>query len=757
MATARDSYREYYTERLWDWVPAIHRELDALEGGDSLRALLTAIASQAAVARRSQDRLWDDMYVELADDWAVPYIADLVATRLVSALNPRARRADVAKTIYYRRRKGTLTVLEQLVADIGGWDGKVVEEFRRLGRYRHGLDGPALIGRVTGTPEGGLADLRSVRGARLAGDPFDEFHYTPEMRRPRGRQGLRAISTLAFHLCRLQSVAFQGVQPQRVRDLPGSRDFYTFDPSGRDVPLFSADVPSRDWAAWCTAQEWELPRVIDCRLLNESVFVIGDEEIAWVLDTGPNGAPIASLAQRQSAAADLRRLVGQRFDQRATLSRVLAGMPQAATLTTPGVLAGLLSRALVPDCGSAALLPAAGGLAAFGSPVLQVRILGSPSSAREGIRGADLDGWPTPVVADVDLLVDPARGRFLFDTGTGDPQDLRVDYRTGQAGPIGAGALSRQTGTTPATVHWQQRSTAAGVPATGILQIDDSSTFVAPPNQTGIVASIVRAADGQRPYVWLQADWRLGASGSNRELRLEGLWIGAQPAASLRLEGDFHTVALRWCTLDPGGLDAMGAPLPPCPLVIAGTIDKLVIENCILPGLRLDGANAGVDTIEIRDSIVDAGQAGSDGVAAPRASLLMERCTVIGPDLSALGVDVEKLDASDSLIAARADVTDLQNGCFRFSARGQGSRVPHPYASHIIDDLQRLFASRRFGDPAYGTLSALAPVDLLRGAEEGCEIGAFCAERNPIRFDSLRTKAEEYMPFGRLAAFPMEN
>ena len=104
MAIARDRYREYYTERLWDWVPAIHRELDALEAGDSLRALLSAVASQAAVARRSQDRLWDDMYVELADDWAIPYIAELVATRLVSALNPRARRADVAKTIYYRRR-----------------------------------------------------------------------------------------------------------------------------------------------------------------------------------------------------------------------------------------------------------------------------------------------------------------------------------------------------------------------------------------------------------------------------------------------------------------------------------------------------------------------------------------------------------------------------------------------------------------------------------------------------------------------------
>ena len=107
MATARDHYRKYFAERLWDWVPAVYHELDAVQGGDSFRALLKAIGSQSAVAKRSQDRLWDDMFVELSDDWAVPYIAQLVATRLVSALNPRARRADVAKTIYFRRRNGT--------------------------------------------------------------------------------------------------------------------------------------------------------------------------------------------------------------------------------------------------------------------------------------------------------------------------------------------------------------------------------------------------------------------------------------------------------------------------------------------------------------------------------------------------------------------------------------------------------------------------------------------------------------------------
>ena len=765
MSTARDHYREYFAERLWDWVPAYHRELDALEGGDSLRALLRAIGAEAAVAKRSQDRLWDDMFVELADDWAVPYIAELVATRLVSALNPRARRADVAKTIYYRRRKGTLAVLEQLVADMSGWNGKVVEQFRRLARMRHGLDGAARAGRVTLTPEGGLADLRSVRGARLAGDPFDEFHYTPEMRRPRGRLGLRGICTLGFHLYRLQSVEFNGVLPRRVNNLAGTRDGFTMDPSGRDVPLFASDAPlhdlsvsptqppSRNWASWRSADEWALPREIDCRLLNEALLQIADQEIAWIL----NGAPIANLVDRQNAAADLRRLVGQRFTGRDTLRRVLAGMPEAATLTAPGVLAGLFDRALIAECGSAALLPGASGQAAFGEPAMQVGFLAAPPVVRERTRGAKLETWPTPVVPEVDLLIDPARGRFLFDTGAADPDDLRVRYRVGMAGRIGAGAFAREIDPAPAAVHWQQRSSAAGVPVNGIAEVDDSSSFDSPPDQLAIVDTTLRAAEGQRPYLRLLADWRLSAAGSNRTLRLDGLWIGARPGGNLRLGGDWGRVTLRYCTLDPGGLDAMGGVLPPCELVVTGSIDQLVIERCILPSLRLQGANAGIDLITLSDSIVDATRPGSTGIAAPHSHLVMARCTAIGADIDALCIDVESLNATDTLVAGRADVTDLQSGCFRFGARGPLSRVPTPYASHIVDDLERLFASRRFGDPAYATLAARAPAALMTGSEIGSEIGAFCDERWPIKFDSLRTKVEEYMPFGRLPSYILEN
>ncbi len=138
----RDHYEIYYADKLWNLLPAVYRAQDSAELDQlgPLHELINRIGVQAAILRRSMDRLWEDQSIETADDWIVPYIADLLATRLVSSLDERGQRLDVAKTIYYRRRKGTVAVLEELASNITGWEVRVVEFFRRLGRTRHGFD-----------------------------------------------------------------------------------------------------------------------------------------------------------------------------------------------------------------------------------------------------------------------------------------------------------------------------------------------------------------------------------------------------------------------------------------------------------------------------------------------------------------------------------------------------------------------------------------------------------------------------------------
>src|SRR5690606_38448295 len=119
---AADGFERYYTEKLWEWIPEVYRDADGRAdnpGKGTLRALIELIAGQAAIIRRDIDRLGDDQQITLADDWAVPYIGDLLGTRPVSEQNRRGQRIAVARTIHYRRRKGTVPVLEALIHDIG--------------------------------------------------------------------------------------------------------------------------------------------------------------------------------------------------------------------------------------------------------------------------------------------------------------------------------------------------------------------------------------------------------------------------------------------------------------------------------------------------------------------------------------------------------------------------------------------------------------------------------------------------------------
>jgi hypothetical protein len=276
-----DGYDTYYAERLWQLLPAVYRtaDTDSFNAPGPLRELLNRIGTQVAVVRRSMDRLWADQSIETCDDWVIPYIGDLLGANLADNLDARAQRLDVAKTIHYRRRKGTVQILEELALDVTGWTAYVVEGFRRLGRTRHGLDpavGPVafpqasaadvsqllqtegLTGLLTCGPAGGFADLRSAHGAALANTAFDEAFHTADFRAGRGAVGHFGVSKLVVFAWRLISFQVQAGTPVAVAGCPGQ---YVFDPTGREIPLFLplALVPDDFAGSWAPAREWQVP------------------------------------------------------------------------------------------------------------------------------------------------------------------------------------------------------------------------------------------------------------------------------------------------------------------------------------------------------------------------------------------------------------------------------------------------------------------------------------------------------------------
>ena len=71
-----------FAERLYARVPANYRAYDA-EQGEPLLALLQVVGEQAANLRQDLDALWDNFFIETCQDWAVPYLGDLIGYTMV--------------------------------------------------------------------------------------------------------------------------------------------------------------------------------------------------------------------------------------------------------------------------------------------------------------------------------------------------------------------------------------------------------------------------------------------------------------------------------------------------------------------------------------------------------------------------------------------------------------------------------------------------------------------------------------------------
>jgi hypothetical protein len=696
---AADNFENYFTAKLWNMIPAIYRYEDARinlpfnTGSASsygpLQELVKILSKQAAELRRSHDRLWEDQFIEFCNDWAIPYIGDLLGTRLVSVLNNRARRVDVAKTIYYRRRKGTLRVLEELISDVTNWEGTVVENFRRLARMRHLIDPHPehFKGRISSTPPGGLANLRKIEMHDLCRTAFDEFHYTPDVRGFDGLKGRYAISKLAFHVYSLKVFLVENANPYKFSQAEpyGVKNIYSFDPSGRQIPLFRSRNRSQDskkwldsrketgenWNSWELAQEWELPDKIRCGLLNTIIEKDRLPLSLWLQVTGKPFNPVAGDVSNK--------------DQLATNN---------------------------------------------------------------------------------DVLIDPEKGLFTFKTAV--KKAKQVSYCYGFSGDIGAGTYDRRgvlnhmirrfkclevfQNVEPESI--KDGENVLKIPALGkanILEIPDSATYPLAKEIKNVENVIIRSTNKCRPYIKLDSSLIINTNGNkNSVVILDGLWIGSERNLSLVLKGNYECVILKHCTIDPGGKYA-GANNPPTyipaiPLVVKGYVEKLIVEDAIIGPLRTEDQGF-IEELHISDSIV---QGKGDAINLSDGTVCLKATTVLG------GIRVHQLYATDSIINGIVQVTNIQNGCFRFSAAEKGSVVPKPYRYFEIPSGTAIFESIEFGAPEFARLKYTISDQVLKGAENNLEMGAFNKLLNPVKLDSLSAKVNEYMPFGLIPIFIFE-
>lgn len=769
---ADDGYIAWHQAKLWNLLPAIYRTLDQPDDAGPLREIVDRIGGEFATLRRGIDRLWENQSIETCDDWAIPYIGDLLATRLVSCLDARAQRVDVAKTIYYRRRAGTLGLLEELAADIAGRDARAVEFFRRLGRTRHQFDpeiGPiptykpgltpgsavieGLAGATSGTPAGGYADLCNNYAANNSAGAFDEFAHTADLRRGVQSAGWHNISHLGVFIWWLYAFPIKGATPVSNGAAPRC---FTFDPSGRKIPLFATSNRIEDATITGFGEDWIAP----------------DE---W-------GLPVPVRETLWAAYPD--KLYPSAFS--VDLAGGTAPTPQPRTDVVIHPQTGVFSFADPADTTA---------------PVVDYHF---GFSSRIGAGGFDERVLET---------IDQPAVLASVNGGTG--------LNAALAAVVGTGTVEIADSLTypGVTAAWVLPVPPAA-PAAGVVQLrarNQQRPLIRWAGGGGHWTVQGRGGSLVVQGVWLQgADIVLTGDFDTVHLRLTTLDPGTAAAAPI-VPADLFDLAI----------DAM--PLAPVTLWIEGTVKNLVLERCVTGPIRTRNGGA-VETFTAADSIIQAIpahaltaaapildlvaltedlQASTDPVSkaivaalpqaaanllaaykpgtAPAPALLsaiktavaaqdraavealyplaladlalggssgetsLVRCTVLGR------MAVHKLSASECILDDVAAVEDTQHGCVRFSAYAAGSVLHAPYRSVKVPPRGPVFRSRRFGDPNYARLYRLADAaiigralgdSILGGAQNESEMGAFARENIPLRKRGLALKYEEYAPLG---------
>ena len=652
-----------------------------------LASLLAVLGEQLGVLQEDLDQLYDDQFIETCADWVAPYIGDLIGYKTLHGVTPKVAspRAEVAHTIAYRRRKGTVIVLEQLARDVTGWNATAVEFFARLvmTQYMNHLRPQCLA----------APDLRQWEPLERLGGAFDSIMHTVDVRRIASGRGRNNIPNVGMFLWRIDAFPLTG-SPAAALDALRFR----FNPLGIDQPLYTQPQTITDFAQLSTPLN--VPEPISRRVLD---------------------------ARRDDYYASA------------------GGEPNSLALSLYDIAA------------------------ATAQPI-----------AASGVRICNLDdvagGW-AHMPADDKIVIDPLLGRIALPKALDAGTQLRVDYHYGFSGPLGGGEYDRAAEVADAeapphlalvpTDHATIQAAIDAIEATGdggVVQIVDSGRYeetlaIAVPAGKRIE---LRADDGCRPTLVLGGDLALSGD-SDSELRLNGLVVSGAPLRVTAGGGNQLTrLRVAHCTLVPGiALNADSAPQQSdaASLVVEiGTV-ALTIERTICGALRID-AEA---TVSAADSIVDATRAtgvayaAEDGVSAGGA-LQLVGCTVVGK-VNALKLPL----VSNAILLARLATADTwpapviaqrrQEGCVRFSYVPHSARVPRRYrclpeSADSPDLAVPRFTSLRYGFAAYAQLAASSGAQLLVGADNGGQPGAFNFLFQPQRETNLRVRLAEYLRVG---------
>jgi hypothetical protein len=729
-------------DRLYNLLPALYRQADAARGYP-LRALLRLMGNQVEVLRADIQQLWNNFFIETCQQWAIPYIGALVANRALYDLDraqdaataeslfpdlagPNLRpistirtRADVAKTIYYRRRKGTAAMLEELAGDVTGWGAHVVQFFELL-TWTQNLNHLRL-------QSTGCANLRKVSDCVKVNGPFDTASHVIDVRAIAQSEGWYNVPNLGFFLWRLESVPLTFVRPHPIG---GTYWRCTFSPLGNSAPLFARGGKDQNMAPGLSP-ELLVPEPIPPSAFLDDLTTPGPNQSIYYGAASDEGNWSIAVYERTASEPapvliDLAEISCKNLKNWNTLPQPASGI--AIDVSRGRLLIGAdrpASTAIYVSYHYGFSGPLGGG------PYADLQKWVMPDSAAQNI-----------ISVDATTTLDNALARWASNSA----HNTIIRIADNDTHTLSA-ALALDAG------HWLAIQAQPGFrphiqPAGGVILINGTE-----PGSTLTLSGLL--IEG-------------GIEVTQDIQRLRILHTTLVPGRSIEEEA----------VSPPSGpslvvsTGAAGQSLN----------TKLVVQIAfsITGPLRLPET---IDGLWLLDSIVDgaSGQPAISNENTtthngPRATI--ERSTILGPSYFRK-FDL----CGDTIFTDVVTVEQCVAGCLRFSYVPPGSSTPQQYRcqpaqevatqteaakraaqasgtvlpagwdtalkSSVQGWLVPSFQTAVYGAPEYCQLRLTAPQQIRTGASDGAEMGAFNFLKQAQRETNLRIRLAEYVPFGR--------
>jgi hypothetical protein len=726
---------------LFNLLPALYRLRDAQLAASAgyemgpLQSLLSIVEEQIAIVEGNIAQLYDDLFIETCAPWVVPYIGDLIGYKQIHCIASAVEspRAEVANTIGFRRRKGTVTVLEQLARDATGWSAHAVEFFQVLATtqcVRNHL-----------RPQNYYApDLRSWKPREFMDTGFDKTAHKVDVRRipPAPAQdhladglGHYNVQNIGIFLWSLNAYTLSVVPATAVS---GSSQCFRFSTLGADMPLFH--------------QATELPE--------ETTTLVGPANVPDRLTRHLLCQDIRTITQKKDPSPVY-------YGPGLSLAIYANGSLQDASRILVADLSGNDSAwANLSHLSDLSKLPAGANTIAVDPRLGRIAIPPPPAGTKPSISTFCCCGFNAAI----------GGGEYpRASTFTASPEQAIVRV--------------------PGDYHDIHEALAA-LPGDGVVEVSNSGVYWEP---AGLDVSVranghieLRAADGSRPTLILGEAISV-TGGSEAQFNLNGFLITyAAPETSPKAPdallsspattaNALATLGITHCTLVPGwALESNGKPKTNSSgeLTYAGPgvlVDSsglaVTIAQSILGPLYLNAES----TASLTDTILDA--SGPTAIAivasidtathAPVASgaLTMNGCTVVGKVYASLLSLV-----SDCIFVAELTHADIsstpplwnaplwsarhQQGCVRFSYVPAGAILPRQFqcVEQAPGTPVPMFYSLQYGNPAYVKLLPTTDPSIRQGADDGGEMGAYHSLLAPQREADLLTRLAEYIPVG---------